>query len=92
MKVVSGGSPPPLYPPNLLVLSLDADDAAPHYDGHFRRNGKERSMKTFMLYLNGGFEGGSTNFVDECQMLFRDPGSCERRVRVCERVIWGRWG
>ncbi|XP_070180405.1 uncharacterized protein, partial [Littorina saxatilis] len=45
---------------------------APHFDGYFVRNSKERSLQTFMLYLNEGFEGGSTNFVDESQTLFRD--------------------
>jgi len=45
---------------------------APHFDGSFIRDTKERSMKTFMLYLNGGFEGGSTNFVDESQTLWMD--------------------
>ena len=35
-------------------------------------------MKTFMLYLNGsddgeaGFEGGTTNFVDDNQELWKD--------------------
>jgi hypothetical protein len=29
-------------------------------------------MVTLMLYLNGGFEGGSTNFVNEKQSLFKD--------------------
>lgn len=45
---------------------------APHYDGHYLRTSKVRSMKTFMIYLNGGFEGGKTNWVDENQMLFQD--------------------
>jgi hypothetical protein len=30
-------------------------------------------MKTFMLYLNGDFEGGATNFIDESQQLHKDP-------------------
>jgi len=45
---------------------------APHFDGNFIRNSNERSMKTFMLYLNGDFEGGTTNFVDEKQTLWKD--------------------
>eukprot|EP01012_Entosiphon_sulcatum_P001915 TRINITY_DN10365_c0_g1_i1.p1 TRINITY_DN10365_c0_g1~~TRINITY_DN10365_c0_g1_i1.p1 ORF type:complete len:309 (+),score=63.63 TRINITY_DN10365_c0_g1_i1:35-928(+) len=36
---------------------------SPHYDGDFQRSPDERSFKTFMIYLNGGFEGGSTNFL-----------------------------
>ena len=42
---------------------------APHFDGQFRRrNGKERSFVSVMIYLNSGreggsFEGGSTMFL-----------------------------
>lgn len=42
---------------------------APHYDGYYCRNRKERSFYTLMLYLNTGggvdFKGGSTNFVSD---------------------------
>lgn len=44
---------------------------APHYDGFYAKNSHERSMKTFMLYLNNEFQDGSTNFVDEKQQLFK---------------------
>jgi predicted 2-oxoglutarate/Fe(II)-dependent dioxygenase YbiX len=37
---------------------------APHYDGAFVRNEHERSELTFMVYLNEGFEGGHTEFLD----------------------------
>jgi len=37
---------------------------APHYDGAFERNRRERSELTFMVYLNGGFGGGRTEFLD----------------------------
>lgn len=33
-----------------------------HYDGHFARSNGERSMFTFMVYLNDDFEGGATSF------------------------------
>jgi prolyl 4-hydroxylase len=36
----------------------------PHYDGAFIRNDRERSLLTFMVYLNEGFGGGHTNFLD----------------------------
>lgn len=37
-----------------------------HYDGAFRRDdADEISQLTFMIYLNGGFEGGETVFYDE---------------------------
>ena len=37
---------------------------APHYDGAFVRNETERSLLTFMVYLNEGFRGGETDFHD----------------------------
>ena len=37
---------------------------APHYDGAFVRNASERSLLTFMVYLNEGFTGGATRFHD----------------------------
>jgi len=33
-----------------------------HYDGAFERHNGERSKLTFMIYLNGCFEGGETSF------------------------------
>jgi hypothetical protein len=35
---------------------------APHVDGYYMRPNGEQSMLTFMLYLNGSFEGGETGF------------------------------
>lgn len=37
---------------------------APHFDGAFRRNDQEESHLTFMVYLNEGFSGGATTFLD----------------------------
>jgi prolyl 4-hydroxylase len=37
---------------------------APHLDGAFMRNARERSQLTLMVYLNEGFEGGNTRFLD----------------------------
>jgi hypothetical protein len=37
---------------------------APHYDGCFRRNDRERSEFTFMVYLNDDFSGGETAFFE----------------------------
>lgn len=45
----------------------------PHYDGCYVKDAVNRSMKTFMVYLNDDFEGGSTNFIDEKQELWKDP-------------------
>jgi hypothetical protein len=37
---------------------------APHLDGSYRRDNGEQSLLTLMVYLNGGFSGGETNFAD----------------------------
>jgi prolyl 4-hydroxylase len=37
---------------------------APHADGAFRRHHHERSELTLMVYLNDGFTGGATDFLD----------------------------
>lgn len=37
---------------------------APHYDGAFRRNSREESLLTLIVYLNDGFSGGHTRFLD----------------------------
>ncbi len=34
----------------------------PHYDGSFERRPGEESHLTFMIYLNDGFQGGTTEF------------------------------
>jgi prolyl 4-hydroxylase len=36
---------------------------APHRDGYFARDAHERSLLTFMIYLNDDFTGGETAFV-----------------------------
>lgn len=41
-----------------------AERFAPHLDGSFVRNPDERSELTLMVYLNQGFAGGSTLFLD----------------------------
>lgn len=45
----------------------------PHYDGGFDYSSKHRSIKTYMLYLNDGFEGGSTTFYEEDQRHYSEP-------------------
>ncbi len=37
---------------------------AAHYDGSFARDERERSLLTFMVYLNEGFAGGATALLD----------------------------
>ena len=37
---------------------------APHFDGSFKRDEREESLLTFMIYLNEGFGGGATRFED----------------------------
>jgi predicted 2-oxoglutarate/Fe(II)-dependent dioxygenase YbiX len=38
---------------------------APHLDGCFRRDAREASALTLLVYLNDGFEGGATRFTDD---------------------------
>ena len=37
---------------------------APHFDGAFVRDGRERSLLTLIIYLDEGCTGGLTNFLD----------------------------
>ena len=37
---------------------------APHFDGAFHRHDDERSLLTFLVYLNGCRAGGSTRLLD----------------------------
>jgi hypothetical protein len=37
---------------------------APHHDGCFRRDADEESLLTFLVYLDDGFTGGETRFID----------------------------
>ena len=54
-----------------LCRYLPGGHFAPHFDGHYDKSPSERSLKTLMVYLNGDFNGGSTNFVDEKQTLYK---------------------
>jgi len=45
---------------------------APHYDGPYIESSEKRSLKTLNMYLNGGFEGGTTNFISDSQSLYKD--------------------
>ena len=45
----------------------------PHFDGGFERSASNTSIKTFMMYLNEGFEGGPTNFYKESQQHYKQP-------------------
>lgn len=48
----------------------------PHHDGGFEQHPyNNRSLKTFMIYLNDDFEGGPTNFYNESQRHYQqgDP-------------------
>jgi predicted 2-oxoglutarate/Fe(II)-dependent dioxygenase YbiX len=41
-----------------------------HQDGYFERDNGERSQFTLMVYLNDGYEGGGTSFIDPYGRLF----------------------
>mmetsp|Transcript_16557 Transcript_16557/g.24776 ORF Transcript_16557/g.24776 Transcript_16557/m.24776 type:complete len:277 (+) Transcript_16557:158-988(+) len=50
-----------------ILRYKDGHFFAKHYDGSYRRNRREHSFLSLMIYLNSGggvdFEGGSTNFL-----------------------------
>ncbi len=48
---------------------------APHRDGSFERSREERSLMTFMVYLNDGFSGGETTFLDYDEVVIPSTGS-----------------
>jgi prolyl 4-hydroxylase len=45
-----------------------------HYDGAFQRNRSECSELTFMIYLNDGFTGGQTAFLELAADVAPRPG------------------
>jgi prolyl 4-hydroxylase len=45
----------------------------PHYDGYFERENGQRSVMTFMVYLNEGFGGGQTKFYFSPEKLIVTP-------------------
>ncbi|MDP2273766.1 MAG: 2OG-Fe(II) oxygenase [Archangium sp.] len=47
---------------------------APHFDGAFTRNAAERSLLTFMVYLNGCEAGGHTKILDLELSIAPEPG------------------
>jgi len=51
----------------------------PHHDGGFDEHDKVRSIKTFMIYLNDGFDGGCTRFYSDKQAHYR-PGQPEHQI------------
>ena len=44
---------------------------AMHMDGYFRRDNGEQSLLTFMIYLNDGFAGGETVFMNNDETIVK---------------------
>lgn len=61
---------------------------APHHDGDHVVSAREKSLLTCMLYLNGGFQGGGTNFISADQGLYRDDQGrqCAEEKNILHRV------
>lgn len=59
----------------------------PHLDGGYERSATDRSMHTFMLYLNSSdeFEGGATRFFDDRQKAYREPDESSVIARYVPR-------
>jgi prolyl 4-hydroxylase len=47
---------------------------APHYDGAFFRSDDERSLLTYLVYLNDDFDGGETNLISLGKVIEPKPG------------------
>jgi len=57
----------------------------PHFDAGFTRNRDEMSHMTFIIYLNGGFEGGETTFFPEGKPdIWAQPNTVEEYKVVPE--------
>lgn len=59
----------------------------PHFDGPSVTNFNERTLQTIVIYLNEGFEGGATNFLDE-QNQALDPIGNEMFYGKPENVLF----
>lgn len=44
---------------------------SPHYDGFYEKDVNNRTYKTIMLYLNEGFDGGCTKFLEKIDPLIK---------------------
>jgi len=64
----------------------------PHFDGPFVADNNNRSLKTLNIYLNGDFEGGTTNLVNEGQMLWKGTSPSRRFGRSSRTVGGNRCG
>lgn len=51
----------------------------PHHDGGFEEDDRTWSFKTFMMYLNDDFTGGTTNFYEETQRHYQEPDPAKLR-------------
>ena len=59
--------------PCFRICKYDPDGHfAPHCDADFVVDENRRSLKTFMIYLNDDYEGGSTNFLDDHALNYDD--------------------
>jgi len=56
-----------------LAKYYPGDVFGAHCDARFERSKLERSMFTVNVYMNGGFEGGRTRFIGECEESGRPP-------------------
>lgn len=61
---------------------------SPHVDGEYVEGPGSRSLKTLMIYLNGDFQGGATNFINSDHELTWDEG--KRRYVALESAIYLR--
>lgn len=65
---------------------------APHHDGGIAISEFQRSIKTFMVYLNDDFEGGTTSFFNTSQIHYEMPLEknivCQYHPRVGDALVF----
>ncbi len=58
-----------LYQPLRVYRYEPGQQFAPHHDQSYQDGSGQRSLLTFMVYLNEDFQGGTTTFLDQKQTI-----------------------
>lgn len=77
-----------IFHPKLTQKYFPGGHFGAHYDGCYVRSEDERSLFTFMIYLNTAYTGGQTRFLDD-SLLNANPTSNnnndDRTVKIEEK-------
>ena len=64
-----------LYQPLRVYRYEPGQQFAPHHDQSYQDGQGRRSLLTFMVYLNEGFEGGTTTFPEQKEVIVPRTGA-----------------